>query len=267
MEPGIGHRLVSLAYDLVPWQPVKLFWYHAKNADEVHREFLAWLDGRSARNRPFFAFLNDFDAHEPYLVPPEANPRHFGRAPQTYDEIMTLMHWPHVSQPEHVAHRALANDAYDDCIASLDRRIGRLWTQLDRRGVLDNTVLIVVSDHGESIGEHGLYGHRLSVYRQEVEVPLLMVGPGVPSGETVDAPVSLRDLPATIADLTGLGDVAPFPGRSLARFWTPGGGALRPTRRCRRCVTRTRGRAASRSRPRGSTTSVPRTARKKNSSI
>jgi arylsulfatase A-like enzyme len=91
---------------------------------------------------------------------------------------------------------------------------------LGRRGVLDDTVVIVTSDHGEHLGEHQLFFHGCSLYRQVIEVPLIVVGPkGVPMGRSVDEPVSLRDLPATVLDLLGLGRGGAFPGRSLARFW------------------------------------------------
>src|SRR6185437_5517908 len=99
----------------------------------------------------------------------------------------------------------LARDAYDDCIAYLDAALGRLFDELDRRGVMKDTLVIVTSDHGEEIGEHQLVGHGRSLYREELHVPLLMVKPGrVPSGKMVLEPVSLRDLPATIVDLVGL---------------------------------------------------------------
>ena len=89
-----------------------------------------------------------------------------------------------------------------------------------RRGVLDNTLVIVTSDHGEHLGDHLLFFHGCSLYRQLVQVPLVIVdNKGVPSGRVVAEPVSLCDVPATVVDLLGLGRDAPFPGRSLARFW------------------------------------------------
>ena len=89
-----------------------------------------------------------------------------------------------------------------------------------RRGVLDNTLVIVTSDHGEHLGDHLLFFHGCSLYRQLVQVPLVIVDTkGVPSGRVVSEPVSLCDVPATVVDLLGLGRNAPFPGRSLARFW------------------------------------------------
>jgi arylsulfatase A-like enzyme len=75
------------------------------------------------------------------------------------------------------------------------------------------------------LGEHGMFGHGQALHRPVVRVPLIVLGPGVPAGRVVDRPVSLRDVPATVLDLTG--DPAPgrFPGRSLARSWGAGGDA------------------------------------------
>ena len=132
---------------------------------------------------------------------------------------------------------------------------GLLLDELGRRGVLDDTLVIVTSDHGEHLGDHGLFFHGCSLYRQLVEVPLVIVDPkGVPAGRAVAEPVSLRDVPATVLDLLGLGRGAAFPGRSLARFWDPGDGVAPPrSSRCswrRTSPTSSRTRAASRP-PRG----------------
>jgi arylsulfatase A-like enzyme len=95
--------------------------------------------------------------------------------------------------------------------------------------VLDDTVVIVTSDHGEHLGDHGLFFHGCSLYRQLVAVPLVILGPfRVPRRPVVDEPVSLRDLPATVLDLAGLERSDPFPGRSLARFWNHPDGAPQP---------------------------------------
>ncbi len=92
----------------------------------------------------------------------------------------------------------MATDVYDDCIAYLDRRLGLLLDELSRQGVLENTLVVVTSDHGEHLGDHGLFFHGGSLYRQLVQVPLLIMGKkGIPVGRTVAEPVSLRDLPAT----------------------------------------------------------------------
>ena len=114
-------------------------------------------------------------------------------------------------------------DAYDGAIAYLDHQLGLLVDQLARRGVLENTLVIITADHGEQFGEHGLFGHINSLYLPLVHVPFLILFPSrVPAGIHVSQPVSLRDLPATIADLVGLRQNNAFPGRSLERSWRRG---------------------------------------------
>ena len=192
-----------------------------KDAARINAELLGWLDDRPA-DRPFFAFLNYYDAHDPYIAPPWA-PRRFGLVPETAADHELLAGWLKLSKwtiPDREI--ALARDAYDDCIAALDSQLGRLVAELDRRGLLDETLIVVTADHGESWGEHQLYGHWRSLYRPEVHVPLVVVGPGVPADRAVDAPVSLRDLPATILDLAADADASPLPGRSLATAWADG---------------------------------------------
>jgi arylsulfatase A-like enzyme len=116
----------------------------------------------------------------------------------------------------------LGQRAYDGCLAALDREIGWLLEQLESRGRLDNTILIVTSDHGEHFGEHGIVNHGRSLYRAVVHVPLIIVAPGrVPEGIRVAQPVSMCDLPATMLTLSGQHDrAAEFPGRTLSRFWS-----------------------------------------------
>ena len=77
----------------------------------------------------------------------------------------------------------MAIDVYDDSIFYLDRHLEVLLDELSRRGVLDDTLVIVASDHGEHLGDHGLFFHGCSLYRQVVGVPLVIVDPRrVPAG-------------------------------------------------------------------------------------
>jgi arylsulfatase A-like enzyme len=143
--------------------------------------------------------------------------------PETHEDDVVLDRW-FISNKKALSPRAvrLVNDAYDDCIAYLDDQLGRLFDRLEKNGQLDRTLVIITADHGEAFGEHELYGHASSLYDPEIHVPLLMVLPGgLCAGRSVAEPVSLRDLPASIADLVGLAGASPFPGRSLARCWTP----------------------------------------------
>jgi arylsulfatase A-like enzyme len=195
-----------------------------KNAERINHDFLAWLEGNRSE-RPFFAFLNYMDAHDPYLTPPGFD-RHFGLKPESAADVELIRTWYHARKPKDVASRdaTLVSDAYDDCLAALDEQLGRLFAALEQNGVLDNTLVILTADHGEEFGEHGLYGHGKSVYREETQVPLLIFGPSrtrIPQGRKIADVVSLRDVAATVVERLGLSDDSPLPGRSLARFWQP----------------------------------------------
>jgi arylsulfatase A-like enzyme len=195
-----------------------------KDASQVNGDFLAWLDKQ--QGRPFLGFINYFDVHTPYFLPPGAEHR-FGRPPRDAKEVETLQGWDARSRTSVSDDELnLTRDAYDDCLAYLDAEIGTLFGELDRRGVLDDTVVVLTSDHGENHGEHGLIGHGRSLYDQEVRVPLLVFLPhGAHAGEVVAEPVSLREVPATAVDLLKLSDESPFPGDSLARYWESGEGS------------------------------------------
>jgi arylsulfatase A-like enzyme len=204
-------------YDLIPRSRE-----HAKSADAINGAFLAWLEQRPESDRPFFAFLNDNDAHSPYEVPEPSVPG-FGLRPTSSAERRTLQGFTGIDKMTlSVDDVRMATDVYDDGIAYLDRRLGSLLDELGRRGVLENTLVIVTSDHGEHLGDHRLFFHGCSLYRQLVQVPLVIAGPkGIPPGRTVAEPASLCDVPATVIDLLGLGPDHPFPGRSAAQYWRP----------------------------------------------
>lgn len=104
----------------------------------------------------------------------------------------------------------------------MDGQIGRLLNELEARGALENTIVVITSDHGEQFSEHGLSGHSNSLYSELVRVPLLISWPGrVPEGQRTPAAASLRSLPSTLIELAGVGDRHPFPAPSLRPLWEP----------------------------------------------
>lgn len=191
----------------------------SRDAAGTNAALLNWLAREPGGSRPFFAFVNYLDAHDPF-IPPEGEASRFGQPPESgRDFRMLLDYWDRDKFQLAPSDVALAHDAYDNCIAALDRQVGSLLDELERRGILANTHVIITSDHGEEFGEQGVFNHGFSLYAREVHVPLLVISPAAPAGRTCSEPVSLRDLPATIAELTGLGSASPFPGRSVAGCW------------------------------------------------
>jgi arylsulfatase A-like enzyme len=218
----MGRALISKIAPSIFTRDRPYAYFNRKDATTINHDMLAWLDTQP-RGRPFFAFLNYFDAHDPYISAQGA-PRHFGLTPHTDSEIAALRDWLHVDKSK-VPSRLLqmAIDGYDDGIAYLDDQLGRLFAALDSRKLLENTLIVITADHGELHGEHNNFGHGSHLYRQVVDVPLLIAGPrSVPHGKQVAGAVSLRDLPATIVDILNLTGLSPFPGCSLARCWAGG---------------------------------------------
>jgi arylsulfatase A-like enzyme len=179
-----------------------------KTAEQLNEEFLQWISRK--REKPFFVFLNYFDAHHPYL-PPKPFDKMFG-SKRAWPEQSVQRQW---SQQEIQGER----DAYDGALVYLDYQIGLLLDDLQKLGLLGNTLIIITSDHGELLGEHGLFYHGDSLFFELLWVPLLISFPSQMPGERISAAVSLRDVPATILDLAGLQSEFRFPGHSLAAYW------------------------------------------------
>lgn len=144
-----------------------------RRGDYTSQALTAWLDRESGDRRPFFAWLHLYDPHEPY------------RAPQPFRD-------------------AFADSPYDGEIAFTDAIVASVLDKLRQIGAYEKTIVAVVGDHGESLGDHGEETHSMFVYDAAVRVPLLLWRPGrLPAGTVVGEPVRITDLPATLLDLVG----------------------------------------------------------------
>jgi arylsulfatase A-like enzyme len=187
------------------------------DAATVAERFLRWRAEIGAR--PFFAFLNFYDAHLYYLAPPPYDTLFGPKSPH-------LRKW-YSRRDWNAEERQGFVDAYDGCIAYMDEQLGRLLDTLREEGVLANTVVVVTSDHGELFWEHGLTEHGNCLYRPLLHVPLVIWDGRAPRAQRIAETVTLRDLAATLLDLAG---VAPeLPGTSLARFWKGGAPPAEPS--------------------------------------
>lgn len=168
-------------------------------ADEVNALASRWMHGRSAR--PFFLFLNYMDVHAPYFPPPayrDAFPKAFAR--QTAD-------WNAINRRERTLtsdEKLALVDAYDAGLRSLDERLKELFEHMNAAGMLDDTLIVLVSDHGEGFGEHGTLGHAMSLYEPEVRVPLIIRRPGQTAGERVSHIVHMADVMPTVLRELGM---------------------------------------------------------------
>jgi arylsulfatase A-like enzyme len=199
----------------------------ARYAADVNRSLLRWVDRRGG-DRPFFGFVNYVDAHSPYLPPaPFDSMFTAGRDPeQRSARYLAGMERAFGSGPVPAALVAEYIDGYDGALRYLDTEIDRLLANLDERGLLADTLVILTSDHGEHFGEHGLVQHGNSLFLPLLHVPLIVSWPGrVPAGLHIAAPTSLRHVAATILDLTEVPNPG-LPGRSLAQRWGPDSAAF-----------------------------------------
>ncbi|HEX7139512.1 MAG TPA: sulfatase-like hydrolase/transferase [Vicinamibacterales bacterium] len=162
----------------------KLFMIRERRAPKTADRFLAWFDGwKAKRDKPFFTWVHFFDPHQPY-----------------HPEQQDLLVSP---------------SPYDAEIAGVDRQIGRMVDALRKAGVLDDTLLVVTADHGESLGEHGEQTHAIFVYDATVHVPLILRAPWLFQPSTYTQPVRSVDIMPTILDALGLPEQKRIDGTSL----------------------------------------------------
>ncbi|MBI2212031.1 MAG: sulfatase-like hydrolase/transferase [Acidobacteria bacterium] len=142
-----------------------------------------WIGEREGR--PFFFMLHVFEPHSPYA-------------------------------PTEPFRSAYASNPYDGEIAVSDELVGRFVAFLKEKGIYDRAVIILLSDHGEGLGDHGEDEHGVFLYREAVHVPLIVRLPGaMRGGERVKELVQLIDVAPTIASVTGVRPATPFAGHSL----------------------------------------------------
>ncbi|MBI1789354.1 MAG: sulfatase-like hydrolase/transferase, partial [Acidobacteria bacterium] len=188
-----------------------------RRAEEINRDVFTLLQGIG--ERPFFLFVNYMDAHTPYMPPPPYDTRFAGHdrrlSPEAADEVSRLV----LRQKRHLTEgeRRWITAQYDGGIAYMDHHIGRLVERLRSLGRYDNTLIIITSDHGEAFGERDLMEHGVSVYQDQVRIPLLVKYPNSRERAEVDGLASHVDLMPTVLDVLGYPEPAERHGISLRR--------------------------------------------------
>jgi arylsulfatase A-like enzyme len=193
-------------------------YYFRRSAEELNRDVLRWFDRKPSR--PYFLFINYFDAHYPYEAPGAFASR-FGPSPHVPKRRPGALSAGRVKDPLSASDQASLITGYDNCLAYLDEQVGRLVEQLAAGPDGANTIVIITSDHGEAFGEHSTYDHGWDLYREVVHVPLIIAGPGVPSGKRIPNAVRIQEIFPTLLEAI-LGERPPFDRLSLRRFWKPG---------------------------------------------
>jgi arylsulfatase A-like enzyme len=181
------------------------------DAEALVGDLMAEWIGRN-KDRNFFMYVHTMDAHGPY-DPPEAYRYYYEALDSATPAVRDAWLDPDwVTEPTGEGRVAL----YDGEIAYGDKHFGRFLEMLDDAGVLDNTLILFMADHGEYFGEHRLWGHMSPCFRQGTRIPLLIVGPGFPGGVRIGQNVQILDIMPTILDAVGFDpDPVLFQGESL----------------------------------------------------
>ena len=176
----------------------------------VVNETLEWLE-RIGPQDSFFVFMHAMDPHAPYYPPEPHRSRFAPDAPAgALGKNMGKL------QPFEIPH---LSDLYDAEIAAVDEHFGRLLEELDRRGFLDDTLVVFVSDHGEEFQDHGNHGHGSNLYREQIHVPLIVQLPArlraAVERSVVEEQVQQIDIAPTILEAIGRPDLIEADGQSL----------------------------------------------------
>lgn len=189
----------------------------AGDAREIRWQATDWLDDGEPQE-PFFLYLHFLDAHWPYPVPEEYAGL-FAEAENV--AAFQSKDWRELRKAVNDGDVKLSDeqlltliDLYDGSIRYIDDQLGRLFAKLEREGLAENTVICVISDHGEEFLEHGRIGHGHGLHEELLQVPFVLYVPGLEPSEVTN-PCSLVDLYPTLLGAAGLEFGAGLPGVNL----------------------------------------------------
>ncbi len=188
-------------------------------ATKLNKPWAAFV-GLREPHPPWVGSKEYFETYLPLVHAPEVTIEELERIPLPY-QVMRNFKRISTPIPEERIRRAIA--AYLSMVSELDGHIGQVYDALQETGRLDNTIFIYTSDHGESLGEHGMW-LKNNLYEGPAHIPLVISGPGLPKGKVIDNPVSHLDLVATMLEWSGMKTPAGLRGRSLAPLVNGKGG-------------------------------------------
>ncbi len=208
---NFSHGRVDLRHEAMPPGWVRDVCHDSPLPAEAHADVFVgeqsvrWLE-EVPTVAPWFLQVNFMGPHDPFDPPREYADR--CRDADVPEPIPA----EYAGKPEWVARRFITDDPeqirfsrrqYSAMVEMIDHQIGRMLDVLERRDMLDSTIVIFTADHGEMLGDFGLYIKHVP-YEASARVPLAMFGPGIPSGRTADALVEWIDLNPTICELAGV---------------------------------------------------------------
>lgn len=189
----------------------------ALHAEEINASVFEQLEVLKSWESPFFLFINYMDAHWPYVPPAPFDTIYPGKNPgfTLHDYLNLVGDVLALERPlteEEIRH---LHSQYDGSIRYLDSQLARLFHQLKLLNLFENSLIIITSDHGEAFGDHNLMEHGVSVYQDQVHVPLIIKYPGQRLGQRVEGYVNSVDILPTVLEVVGLPPPPQVQGASL----------------------------------------------------
>ncbi|MFX1409545.1 MAG: sulfatase [Promethearchaeota archaeon] len=175
-------------------------------AEKINKKALSWLKTNKGKK---FVWMHYMDSHHPFLPPKKYR--------TTNNHKMYKAEKILKKNPPNVSQKNLTNikSQYKATIKYLDNKLGDFFVELRTLDLLDNTLIIITADHGEEFKEHGDFSHNSKLYEELIHVPLIIVGPNLPSNVIIEDLVSLIDLAPTIIDYLTLSKIEDFMGISF----------------------------------------------------
>ncbi len=186
--------------------------------ERVAADVMRWLDDERPADQPFFLYVHAIDPHVPYR-PPESYLRMYDpepyRGPVDFSRDATLLERVKTGGLRLGARdRAHLEALYDGEVSYQDAQLASILDGLERRGLADDTLVVVTADHGEAFWDHGSVGHGHNLFEELTHVPLIVRAPGLPPAR-MDGPVGLVDVVPTVLDALGEPIPDTLSGRSL----------------------------------------------------
>jgi arylsulfatase A-like enzyme len=176
-----------------------------KGAERTNKWIREWVQSRDS-SRPFFLFINYLEPHLEYRPPAEYAERFLGEA--SYQEAMQVPQnaWKYITNQVEMSEEdfGILRSLYKAELNYLDEKIGAFVNDLKNNDEWDNTICIIVGDHGENIGEFGMMDHQYCLYDTLIHVPMIITGGGVQSKGDVDKLIQLCDVYPTLVDEVGI---------------------------------------------------------------
>jgi len=174
------------------------------HAEELLAPFKTMLD--STGDKPFFIYLHFREPHDPYEIPAPFLTKFQNKYSEVSKDIPSVFRASRNDYKDNKDIDEILNKLYDGNLAYGDMVFGKVIDILNKRKLTSETVIVFLSDHGEAIGEHGVYGHGHVLYQQTIRIPLIVKIPGL-GGENFNSQVITSDLVRTLTDIFDL----PFP--------------------------------------------------------